>query len=186
VFHYRTTIDEGISYVRSIQRDDGSWEGSWGVCFTYGTWFGLEALALDGKRYDTLMKDDAVENACRFLCSKQMEDGGWGEDFQSCEERRYVESEKSQIVMTAWALLGLMAVHYPDEAVIEKGIKLIISRQFKDGDWPQEGIAGVFNKTCAIEYTSYRNVFPIWALGKFSHQYPHSPLLKSLEKTNGH
>lgn len=29
---------------------------------------------------------------------------------QSCEERKYIESDKSQIVMTAWALLGLMAV----------------------------------------------------------------------------
>lgn len=25
-----------------IQRPDGSWYGSWGICFTYGTWFGIE------------------------------------------------------------------------------------------------------------------------------------------------
>ena len=25
---------------------------SWGVCFTYGTWFGLEALACMDRRYD--------------------------------------------------------------------------------------------------------------------------------------
>ena len=25
---------------------------SWGVCFTYGTWFGLEALACMNRRYD--------------------------------------------------------------------------------------------------------------------------------------
>ena len=36
----------------------------------------------------------------------------------------------------------------------------------------QEGIKGVFNKTCAITYTSYRNVFPIWALGRFLRLYP--------------
>lgn len=29
---------------------------------------------------------------------------------QSCEERRYVQSETSQVVNTCWALLGLMAV----------------------------------------------------------------------------
>ncbi|XP_062504233.1 lanosterol synthase-like isoform X2 [Corticium candelabrum] len=162
----RATIHDGVRYIRSIQRDDGSWEGSWGVCFTYGTWFGLEALALDGKRYDT---------------HKQREDGGWGEAFKSCEERKYIETPESQIVMTAWALLGLMAVHYPDQKVIERGIKLIISRQLPDGDWPKEAIAGVFNKTCAIEYTSYRNVFPIWALGKFLSQYPDSQLVTSLQ-----
>lgn len=40
----------------------------------------------------------------------------------------------------------------------------------------QENIAGVFNKSCAINYTSYRNVFPIWALGRFSRLYPESAL----------
>ena len=34
------------------------------------------------------------------------------------------------------------------------------------GDWPQEGISGVFNRACGITYTAYRNVFPIWALGR--------------------
>lgn len=42
--------------------------------------------------------------------------------------------------------------------------------------FPQENISGVFNKTCAISYTSYRNVFPIWTLGRFSRLYPTSPL----------
>jgi cycloartenol synthase len=30
----------GLKYVLRTQRKDGSWYGSWGVCFTYGTWFG--------------------------------------------------------------------------------------------------------------------------------------------------
>lgn len=33
----------------SIQRPDGSWYGNWGVCFTYATWFGAEALAAVGE-----------------------------------------------------------------------------------------------------------------------------------------
>lgn len=32
-----------------MQRPDGSWYGSWGVCFTYGAWFGCEALAAVGE-----------------------------------------------------------------------------------------------------------------------------------------
>ncbi|CAM4539451.1 unnamed protein product, partial [Lepidochelys kempii] len=51
-----------------------------------------------------------VSQACQFLVSKQMEDGGWGEDFESCEQRRYVQSPTSQIHNICWALLGLMAV----------------------------------------------------------------------------
>ncbi len=38
-------LQRGRDYVLGIQRPDGSWYGSWGVCFTYGTWFGVEALA---------------------------------------------------------------------------------------------------------------------------------------------
>ena len=51
-----------------------------------------------------------VVRACTFLVRRQMSDGGWGENFESCEQRQYVQSETSQIVNTCWALLGLMAV----------------------------------------------------------------------------
>lgn len=33
-------LHAGRAYVERVQRSDGSWYGSWGVCFTYGTWFG--------------------------------------------------------------------------------------------------------------------------------------------------
>ena len=51
-----------------------------------------------------------VRRACEFLVSKQMEDGGWGENFEACEQRKYVQSETSQVINTSWALLALMAV----------------------------------------------------------------------------
>ena len=41
---------------------------------------------------------------------------------------------------------------------------------------------GVFNKSCAIHYESYRNIFPCWALGKFAQLYPDHPLAKKEEK----
>ncbi|KAF7243648.1 Lanosterol synthase [Varanus komodoensis] len=121
-----------------------------------------------------------VSRACEFLVSKQMEDGGWGEDFTSCIQRRYIQSTTSQIHNTCWVLLGLMAVRYPDVRVLERGISVLIDKQLPNGDWPQGNTAGVFNKTCAISYTSYRNVFPIWALGRFSHLYPGSPVASKL------
>ena len=42
----------------------------------------------------------------------------------------------------------------------------------------QENIMDVFNKSCAIHYESYRNVFPLWALGRFVKLYPNSKLAK--------
>ncbi|CAI8618936.1 unnamed protein product [Vicia faba] len=42
--------------------------GSWGVCFTYGTWFGIIGLIRAGKRY----KDSkSIRKACESLLSKQ-------------------------------------------------------------------------------------------------------------------
>ncbi|XP_041119674.1 lanosterol synthase [Polyodon spathula] len=177
----RSTLQKGLEYCRKVQRTDGSWEGSWGVCFTYGAWFGLEAFACMGHIYQNGSACWEVQQACQFLLSHQMQDGGWGEDFESCEQRRYVQSEKSQIHNTCWALLGLMAVRYPDVGVIERGIQMLVNRQQSNGDWPQENIAGVFNKSCAISYTSYRNVFPIWTLGRFGRCYPTSPLAGKLK-----
>ncbi|XP_069841294.1 lanosterol synthase [Dendropsophus ebraccatus] len=170
----RETLQDGLEYCRRVQRKDGSWEGSWGVCFTYGIWFGLEAFACMGYKYSDSCPE--VTRACDFLLSHQMEDGGWGEDFESCEERRYVQSANSQIHNTCWALLGLMAARFPNVAVLERGVKLLLEKQLSNGDWPQENISGVFNKSCAISYTSYRNVFPIWTLGRFSRLYPENPL----------
>ncbi|XP_068186115.1 lanosterol synthase isoform X2 [Antennarius striatus] len=172
----RSTLNEGLEYCRKVQRPDGSWEGSWGVCFTYGTWFGLEAFACMGHAYQDGEACAEVQRACRFLLDHQMSDGGWGENFESCEQRRYVQSDTAQIHNTCWALLGLMAVRHPDRRAIERGVQLLVDRQLPNGDWPQENIAGVFNKSCAISYTSYRNVFPIWTLGRFSGLYPGSPL----------
>jgi hypothetical protein len=58
--------------------------GSWGVCFTYGTWFGVTALACRGS---TAANDKAVHKACSFLLGKQRLDGGWGESYLSCQDK---------------------------------------------------------------------------------------------------
>lgn len=85
----------------------------------------------------------------------------------------YVEHESgSQVVQTAWALIGLMAVDYPDVAKIKKGIRLITSRQQANGEWLQEAIEGVFNKSCMISYPNYKFTFTIKALGMFAKRYP--------------
>uniref|UniRef100_A0A8B9CGS8 Terpene cyclase/mutase family member n=1 Tax=Anser brachyrhynchus TaxID=132585 RepID=A0A8B9CGS8_9AVES len=133
----RDTLQKGLDFCRKKQRADGSWEGSWGVCFTYGTWFGLEAFACMQYTYCDGVACREVAQACQFLLSKQMTDGGWGENFESCEQRTYVQSATSQIHNTCWALLGLMAVRYPDIEVLERGIQVLINKQLPNGDWPQ-------------------------------------------------
>uniref|UniRef100_A0A8C2E030 Lanosterol synthase (2,3-oxidosqualene-lanosterol cyclase) n=1 Tax=Cyprinus carpio TaxID=7962 RepID=A0A8C2E030_CYPCA len=70
----------GLDYCRRVQRPAGSWEGSRGVCFTYGVWFGLEAFACMGHTFQS--------------------------GYVICERRL----KNSQIHNTCWALLGLTAV----------------------------------------------------------------------------
>jgi lanosterol synthase len=78
----------------------------------------------------------------------------------------------SQVVMTAWALIGLMKANYPDPEPIRRGIKLIMQRQQPNGEWLQEAIEGVFNKSCMIWYPNYKLVFTMKALGMFAKKYP--------------
>ena len=136
-------LDGALQYICKAQRSDGSWYGSWGICFTYAGMFALEALASAGETY-TNSAD--VRKGCDFLVAKQRDDGGWGESYKSCETGVYSQRE-SQVVMTSWAIIALIAVDFPDRNVIERAVRLIMGRQQGNGEWLQEGIEGVFNKS---------------------------------------
>ena len=169
-------IQAGRNFIKSIQRTDGSWYGSWAVCFTYGTWFGIEGLISAGESTDSVH----ILRATTFLLSKQNPNGGWGESYLSCVNKEYpadgtgdehLGDGHSGVVQTSWALLGLLIADCKDRKAIDRGIQFLMSLQQPNGDWLQEGITGVFNRSCGITYTAYRNVFPIWALGRYNNKY---------------
>jgi lanosterol synthase len=114
-------ITRATGFIRAAQRPDGSWYGSWAICFTYGTFFALESLASVGQTYQT---SESVRRSCHWLASKQKEDGGWGEHYSSCELKAYIQHEKSQVVNTSWAVLALMNARYPHAEVIERGLEV--------------------------------------------------------------
>lgn len=58
--------------------------GSWGVCYTYGTWFGIKGLVAGGRTYHNTYN---IRRACDFLLSKQLDSGGWGESYLSCQNK---------------------------------------------------------------------------------------------------
>jgi squalene/oxidosqualene cyclase-like protein len=157
-----TAMRRGEGFLRGSQRSNGSWEGSWGVCFTYGTWFGVRGLCAVGAGPG----DRALERAREFLYARQNDDGGWGESGKSCAERRYL-SAPSHAVNTAWALLALVSAGQARDPRCARAARYLVSTQLDDGDWPRQTLSGVFNKTALINYENYRRYFPLWALARF-------------------
>ncbi len=161
----KRAMSRANAFVRKTQRADGSWYGSWAVCFTYGTWFATTALLAAGAKNS----DHALQNACGFLVAHQNPDGGWGEHFSSCTEQRWVKSG-STAVQTAWALSSLVRCGLANTAAAKRGATFLMRRQQEDGDWPEEPLVGVFNKTTLIDYENYRRYFPIWALAEWDRE----------------
>ncbi|KAL9937723.1 hypothetical protein V8E36_003268 [Tilletia maclaganii] len=155
-------VARAVKYILKSQRADGSWFGSWGICFTYAMMFALESLGEAGLHYEN---SEEIERACTFLLGKQMEDGGWGETYMANVTGQWVNSEESQVVQTAFAVIALLHARYPHPEPIKRGIELIVSRQQADGSWKQELIEGIFNRNCAISYPNFKFSFTIWAIG---------------------
>lgn len=87
-------IQAGRRFIKSIQRSDGSWYGSWGVCFTYATWFGIEGLVAAGEDINS----ECIVRASKFLLSRQNANGGWGENYLSCVNKDYPEDGTGEVL----------------------------------------------------------------------------------------
>ncbi|KAH8731824.1 lanosterol synthase [Phaeosphaeriaceae sp. PMI808] len=164
--------ERALDYIRHSQLPDGSWYGSWGICFTYAGMFALESLACAGETYAS---SERVRRACTFFTERQMDDGGWGETYKSCEDGVWSQHAQSQVVQTAWVVIALLEAKFgeteAEKDVLRRAVRLIAGRQRANGEWVQEAIEGVFNKSCMISYPNYKFIFPVKALGMYARRF---------------
>jgi squalene cyclase len=48
-----------------------------------------------------------------------------------------------------------------------RGSRFLIEQQEESGSWPRQDPAGVFFHTALLDYTLYRQYFPLWALSLY-------------------
>eukprot|EP01037_Dinobryon_pediforme_P018298 gene18298-18560_t len=184
-------IQDACDVILSYQNADGGWATyennrgyRWYEMLNPSEVFGdimidysyVECLVAAG---EVLKTSDSLQRAVKFLLSKQNPNGGWGESYLACVNKDYPKDGSGQqlgdhgsgVVQTAWALLALIAAGSEDRAAISRAAIFLIKKQQPDGDWAQEGITGVFNRSCGITYTAYRNIFPLWALSRYAKHF---------------
>jgi squalene-hopene/tetraprenyl-beta-curcumene cyclase len=158
------SLARGLSYLRDAQEDDGSWYGRWGTNYIYGTWSVLSAF----NAADEDLGAPHVRKAVAWLCSRQREDGGWGEDSGSYIDDRKTECKESTASQTAWALLGLMAAGEIGSEVVERGIQFLVNAPRAGNQWEEKAYTAVgFPRVFYLRYHGYSSYFPLWALSRY-------------------
>ncbi|MGD3108405.1 squalene--hopene cyclase [Streptomyces sp. YGL11-2] len=155
----------GIAWLLAEQEPGGAWFGRWGTNYVYGTGSVLPALAEAG----VPGSHPAVRRAVGWLERVQNEDGGWGEDQRSYQDKeKWAGRGVSTASQTAWALMALLAAGERDGEAVRRGVRWLVEAQLPDGSWDEPYFTGTgFPWDFSINYHLYRQVFPLTALGRY-------------------
>ncbi|TJZ56938.1 squalene--hopene cyclase [Streptomyces piniterrae] len=154
----------GIDWLLAEQEPGGAWFGRWGTNYVYGTGSVLPALAAAG----IPGSHPAVRRAVGWLERVQNDDGGWGEDQRSYQDKKWAGRGESTASQTGWALMALLAAGERDGEAVRRGVRWLAETQRPDGSWDEPYFTGTgFPWDFSINYHLYRQVFPLTALGRY-------------------
>ncbi|MCA9863835.1 MAG: squalene--hopene cyclase [Thermomicrobiales bacterium] len=157
-------VSTGLDYLWSMQEEDGSWWGRWGVNYVYGLGAVLPTLAAAGAD----LHDPRIRKAVRWLEEHQNTDGGWGESCFTYDEPAMRGKGTSTASQTAWALLALIAAGEARGTAAERGARFLVSTQNHNGAWDEPEFTGTgFPRDFMLNYHLYRQYWPLWALGRY-------------------
>src|SRR5262249_13572825 len=122
-----------------------------------------------------MLDDEAVQRASLFLQSWQRADGSWGESVEGNRRHWYVPSKEGHPVMTAWAVLALIAAGEQGSEAVSRGVALLKRHQEADGGRRSPGISGAFMRMHAMAYGSHARIFPLWALAAAEERQTQAP-----------
>lgn len=153
---------KAIRFVKAEQESDGSWYGRWCVNYIYGTWQAVRGLDAIGED----MNQPAIKRAVSWLKSVQLPNGGWGETCETYSDPTLKGKGPATPTQTAWAIMTLMAAGDYSSEALKRGVEHLLATQRPDGTWDETEFTGTgFPKVYYLEYTMYRNNFPLQALG---------------------
>lgn len=152
-----------LQFLFQEQEKNGSWFGRWGTNYIYGTWSVLMALNIA----KISREHPCVRRAVHWLCSRQQQDGGWGESNCSYDNAA-ADGQPSTSYQTAWALLGLMAAGEVRSDWVARGIQYLLRTQKAAGVWNESWFtAPGFPRVFYLRYHGYAQYFPLWALVQY-------------------
>lgn len=157
-------ISRAVDFLKKKQEPDGSFFGRWGANYIYGIGSvvpGLKAIHYDvGQRW--------VQRSLDWLEKHQNPDGGWGESCDSYVDPSQRGVGPSTASQTAWALMGLIAGDRAESESVTKGVNYLVVNQNSEGGWDEPEFTGTgFPGDFYINYTLYRDVFPLLALARY-------------------
>ncbi|MEO8324283.1 MAG: squalene--hopene cyclase [Nitrospirota bacterium] len=158
--HQDQAIARAVQYLLGHQQANGSWDGRWGVNYTYGTFLAVRGLRASGSP----TANSAIQRAATWVRSIQNQDGGWGESCASYEKQEFVPASSTPS-QTAWCLLALEAAGDRTSKYVHRGIDWLLTRQNQQGGWDEELMTGTgFPNVFYLKYHLYAHYFPLLAL----------------------